>query len=153
MTVRKENQEVSTFCPILSRLDRLDRMLKFVEDKDLVMGKAPPCSKAVDVEDECISLSAALELVQHKGSVVERLEFLENRVIQLSLEMAEGNSRSRTSSPTVDAGDEDGGDCQHLLVKAGHKKAPTERWTRRSSRRRGRKWAAAWRWMHMGCTT
>ncbi|CAN1134809.1 hypothetical protein LINPERPRIM_LOCUS15886 [Linum perenne] len=45
----------------------------------------------VDVEDECISLSSALELVKQKGNVVERLEFLENCILQLSLELEIGN--------------------------------------------------------------
>ncbi|CAN1159506.1 hypothetical protein LINPERPRIM_LOCUS22269 [Linum perenne] len=137
---RIENQGVATFCPILSRLDRLDRMLKFLEDRYFLMENPAPCSvtpktEAVDVEDECISLSSALELVKQKGNVVERLEFLENRILQLSLELKIGNN------------------SQHMIVKPGHL-APhlveTEKWSRGV---KNRKWVAGWKWFNMGCTT
>ncbi|KAL7223654.1 hypothetical protein ACSBR1_025163 [Camellia fascicularis] len=51
-------------------------------------------------EDECKTLSNALEEVLHKGSLMDRLQMLEKRVLQLSIYMDEGNT-SRSSSLTV----------------------------------------------------
>ncbi|CAI0556885.1 unnamed protein product [Linum tenue] len=124
----KENQEVPTVAPILTRLDRLDRMLQFLEDKYLVQEK-PKTEAAVKVvteDHQCMSLSAALELVKQKGSVVERLEFLENRILQLSLEMEVGNnnSTSRSSSVMVTEPESGDDDHKHLIVKQEPKMAP-----------------------------
>lgn len=44
---------------------------------DLVMRKAEP-------QDECKSISSALEEVQLKGTLVERVAMLENRLLQVA---------------------------------------------------------------------
>ncbi|CAL1409989.1 unnamed protein product [Linum trigynum] len=155
----KENQEVPTVTPILTRLDRLDRMLQFLEDKYLVQEK-PKTEAAVKVTEDhqCMSLSAALELVKQKGSVVERLEFLENRILQLSLEMEVGNnSTSRSSSAMVTEPESGDDDHKHLIVKQEPKKAPNLSMTQKGTRQRrvvsSKKWAAGLRWLHMGCNS
>ncbi|KAK9285412.1 hypothetical protein L1049_024605 [Liquidambar formosana] len=54
----------------------------------------------MEAEDQCNTLSYALEEVHHKGTLMERVAMLENRVLQLSLEMDEENT-SRLSSSTI----------------------------------------------------
>lgn len=41
-------------------------------------------STAIVEKDECKDLSSALEEVHHKGTLMERLSVLENRVLQVS---------------------------------------------------------------------
>lgn len=91
---KQEMQEQVLPSPVLPRLDRLDRLLQLLEEKH------PAVQKVKHEDDECKTLSSALEEVQHKGTLVERLAVLENRVLQLSLEMDEGNT-SKSSSSTV----------------------------------------------------
>ncbi|EYU34955.1 hypothetical protein ABFS82_11G041100 [Erythranthe guttata] len=91
----EENQEIDSFVPVIPRLDRLDRVLKLLEDEkhSLLSSRRDFC---------CKTLSSALEEVQHKGTLLERLTALENRVLQLSLEIDQGNT-SKSSSSTVEA--------------------------------------------------
>ncbi|KAL3527346.1 hypothetical protein ACH5RR_012002 [Cinchona calisaya] len=90
--------------PVLPRLDRLDRLLQHLEEKQSLSARhsSNPVVQKVkqDQDDPCKTLSAALEEVQRKGTLVERLTMLETRVLQLSLEMDEGNT-SKSSSSTV----------------------------------------------------
>ncbi|CAK7357557.1 unnamed protein product [Dovyalis caffra] len=100
---QEEKQEaISSPLPVLPRLDRLDRLLQFLEEKHSLSGKhtANSVDRKLEAEDLCKSLSSALEEVQHKGTLMERLEMLENRVLQVSLEMDVGNT-SRSSSSTI----------------------------------------------------
>ncbi|KAL7134618.1 hypothetical protein ABFS83_11G039500 [Erythranthe nasuta] len=101
----EENQETDSFVPVIPRLDRLDCVideqpivvqLKLLEDEKhslLLSSRRDFC---------CKTLSSALEEVQHKGTLLERLTALENRVLQLSLEIDQGNT-SKSSSSTVEA--------------------------------------------------
>ncbi|KAJ8567744.1 hypothetical protein K7X08_019952 [Anisodus acutangulus] len=105
---QQENKELASSLPVLPRLDRLDFLLHILEEKHGLSGKHFRADTHVvkkgaeEVEDEycktqTVSLSSALEEVHHKGTLIERLTALENRVLQLSLEMDEGNT-SRSSS-------------------------------------------------------
>ncbi|CAL1363420.1 unnamed protein product [Linum trigynum] len=150
---------IPTVTPVLPRLDRLGRLLQFLEDKYLVLEKPKTEAAAVKVmeDHQCMSLSAALELVKQKGSLVERLEFLENRILQLSLEMGVGNnSTSRSSSFMVTEAESGDDDHKHLILKQEPKMAPNLSTTEKGTRRRrvvttGKKWAAGWRCLPMGC--
>ncbi|XP_073132201.1 uncharacterized protein [Henckelia pumila] len=87
--------------PIIPRLDRLDRMLQLLEGKHSLSRRefsANICEKKELEENECKSLCAAVDEVQHKGTIMERLAMLENRLLQLSLEMEEGNTSKSSSS-------------------------------------------------------
>ncbi|KAL3624143.1 hypothetical protein CASFOL_032959 [Castilleja foliolosa] len=125
---RNENQETNSFVPVIARLDRLDRVLKLLEEKHNSMS-----SKREDYK----TLSLALEEVQHKGTVIDRIALLENRVLQLSLEMDEGNT-SKSSSSTVHVSettlkdpdkqdDDDDDNCIIQLKSKGRKKKPEKR--------------------------
>ncbi|KAL0300000.1 UNVERIFIED_CONTAM: hypothetical protein Sangu_2505000 [Sesamum angustifolium] len=80
--------------------------LQLLEEKHGLSRRDFSCGNtcAADAEsnvDECKTLSSALEEVQRKGTLIERLVLLENRVLQLSLEMDEGNT-SKSSTSTVE---------------------------------------------------
>ncbi|CAI9754710.1 unnamed protein product [Fraxinus pennsylvanica] len=92
-------QETATFLPVIPRLDRLDRMLQLLEERHS-LSRREFSSTAFVEKDECKDLSSAIEEVHHKGTLMERLSVLENRVLQLSLEMDEGDT-SKSSSSTV----------------------------------------------------
>ncbi|CAL5371447.1 unnamed protein product [Camellia sinensis] len=79
--------------------------LQLLEEKHSLLGSHSNSTKPVvrkmeteeEEEDECKTLSNALEEVLHKGSLMDRLQMLEKR---LSIYMDEGNT-SRSSSLTV----------------------------------------------------
>lgn len=60
--------------------------LHFLEEKHSLSGRhtAKSVVRTVEAEDQCKNLSSALEEVQHKGTLMDRLEMLENRVLQVS---------------------------------------------------------------------
>ncbi|XP_011078621.1 uncharacterized protein LOC105162309 [Sesamum indicum] len=101
-----ESQETAaTFMPVIPRLDRLDRLLQLLEEKHS-LSRRDFCGNTCAVDagsnvDECKTLSSALDEVHRKGTLIERLVLLENRVLQLSLEMDEGNT-SKSSTSTVE---------------------------------------------------
>ncbi|KAK6151693.1 hypothetical protein DH2020_014328 [Rehmannia glutinosa] len=94
-----ENQEPTSFMPVIARLDRLDRVLHILEEKHS-LSRRDFCAVESNNNKERKTLSSALEEVQHKGTLIDRLTLLENRVLQLSLEIDEGNT-SKSSSSTV----------------------------------------------------
>lgn len=62
--------------------------LQFLEEKHSSLGKGRHAAKSVvrtvEAEDQCKALTSALEEVQHKGTLMWRLETLENRAVQVS---------------------------------------------------------------------
>lgn len=60
--------------------------LQFLEEKHSLSGRhtAKSVVRTVEAEDQFKNLSSALEEVQHKGNLMDRLEMLENRVLQVS---------------------------------------------------------------------
>ncbi|KAG8367467.1 hypothetical protein BUALT_Bualt16G0075100 [Buddleja alternifolia] len=105
-----ENQEITSLMPVIPRLDRLDRLLQLLEEKHSLSRRdfsarsfaSTTRTTATENKDdyELKTVFSALEEVQHKGTLVERLTALENRVLQLGLEMDEENT-SKSSSSTV----------------------------------------------------
>ncbi|PSS00352.1 Protein FAM50A like [Actinidia chinensis var. chinensis] len=91
----QEKKESPSPLPVLPRLDRLDRLLQLLEEKNRVSEKL--VIRKIEPEDQHITLSNALDEVHHKGTLMERLEMLEKRVLQLSLNVDE-KSTSRSSS-------------------------------------------------------
>ncbi|XP_009766195.1 uncharacterized protein [Nicotiana sylvestris] len=101
---RLENKDLTCSLPVIPRLDRLDFLLQLLEEKHGLSGRHSlntVVKKAEEEEEEeetqTLTLSSALEQVHLKGTLIERLTALENRVSQLSLEMDEGNT-TRSSS-------------------------------------------------------
>ncbi|KAB5534874.1 hypothetical protein DKX38_017960 [Salix brachista] len=93
---QEEMQEFSSPLPVLPRLDRLDRLVMHLinlsADRILMSicsflvrkAQAKSVVRIVEAEDQCKNLSSVLEEVQHKGTLMDRLEMLENRVLQVS---------------------------------------------------------------------
>nr|GEV04003.1 hypothetical protein [Tanacetum cinerariifolium] len=99
--------------PVLPRLDRLDRLLELLEEKHAqsrrfgsIMANNDDDNNDNDYKEKtlnhlsCKTLSSALDDVHQKGTLIDRVAMLENRVLQLSLDMDEG-STSRSSSSTA----------------------------------------------------
>ncbi|CAA0819941.1 Unknown protein [Striga hermonthica] len=103
-----EGQQTNSFVPVIARLDRLERVLLLLEEKhNNRVSKRDESDDdddfgtAAESNNGCKTLSSALEEVQQKGTLLHRLALLENRVLQLSLEMDEGNT-SKSSLSTVE---------------------------------------------------
>ncbi|PIA26270.1 hypothetical protein AQUCO_09500027v1 [Aquilegia coerulea] len=100
-----DNQQFcSSTIPVISRLDRLDHLLQHLEKKQSC--SSLKCSTPIAPEEklnkQCKHLSSALEEVDSKGTLMERLEILENRVLQLSLQPEDGNTSSSSTSTKTD---------------------------------------------------
>ncbi|KAI5319956.1 hypothetical protein L3X38_039664 [Prunus dulcis] len=99
-----EEQDISSPMPILRRLDRLDRLLQFLEHKHCLSAShssSPACKTMEPVlEDQRKTLSSAIEEAHQKGTLMERVAVLENRVLQLSHKMDVENA-SRSSYSTI----------------------------------------------------
>ncbi|KAK9214470.1 hypothetical protein WN944_006462 [Citrus x changshan-huyou] len=99
----QEEQELlsQSTLPVLSRLDRLDRLLLLLEERHCLSTKhIPNCAigrMKSSTEDQCKTLACALEEVNYKGTLMERLTMLENRVLELSLVMEKVEKTSRSS--------------------------------------------------------
>ncbi|KAG6735247.1 hypothetical protein POTOM_062210 [Populus tomentosa] len=100
----EEKPELFSPLPVLTRLDRLDRLLQFLEEKHSSSGRGRHAAKSVvrtvEAEGQCKALTSALEEVQHKGTLMWMQETLENQALQLSLEVDVENT-SRSSSSTI----------------------------------------------------
>ncbi|XP_049381847.1 uncharacterized protein LOC125846467 [Solanum stenotomum] len=104
-----DSKDLASSLPVLPRLDRLDFLLQVLEEKH---GMSPKNEKGEEEEDSeycrsTLSLSTALEEVHHKGTLVDRLTALENRVFKLSLEMEEGKTSRSSSSKSRNHDNED----------------------------------------------
>ncbi|KAL6226874.1 hypothetical protein ACLB2K_000834 [Fragaria x ananassa] len=98
---------MSSSMPILQRMDRLDRLLQFLEEKHCLSSKhsssssttaACESSELAQDRESYKSLSSAIEEVHCKGTLIERVAMLESRVLQLSLEMDLENASSSSCS-------------------------------------------------------
>ncbi|KAL8133799.1 uncharacterized protein LOC141712672 [Apium graveolens] len=104
MNVEEKQEPSLAPMPVLPRLDRLDRLLQLLEEKHGISGRHLTTSVISETGKEEDSpskpLSFALEEVRQKGTLINRLAMLENRVLQLSLVMDERNSSRSSSSIT-----------------------------------------------------
>ncbi|PIN00733.1 hypothetical protein CDL12_26764 [Handroanthus impetiginosus] len=146
-------QETTSFMPVIPRLDRLDRLLYLLEEKHSLSRRDFSVATKENGEKECKTLSLALEEVQHKGTLMERLTMLENRVLQLSMEMDEGNT-SKSSSSTVQApektGKESESSIQEMQAQEGVSCTPgfvREGIAEHKSRGQKRKTTKKWLWL------
>ncbi|TKY58421.1 hypothetical protein E2542_SST15482 [Spatholobus suberectus] len=106
MMNRDEREELNPPLSILQRLDRLERQLLFMEERHRYTAPHSDvvANKALNPEEEKFkSMFSALEEVHHKGTLLERVAVLENRVIQLSIDMDLGNTSRSSSSPSATA--------------------------------------------------
>ncbi|XWS62145.1 hypothetical protein CRYUN_Cryun07bG0185800 [Craigia yunnanensis] len=79
-----------TSIPLVSRLDHLDFIMKYLEGKR---------SLQKGMEKECKPLDLAMREAYFKGSLLDRVTSLEHRLFQLCLEL-ESSSTSSTSTST-----------------------------------------------------
>ncbi|KAL3344744.1 hypothetical protein AABB24_023939 [Solanum stoloniferum] len=103
-----DSKDLASSLPVLPRLDRLDFLLQVLEEKH---GMSAKNEKGEEENSEycrsTLSLSTALEEVHHKGTLVDRLTALENRVFKLSLEMEEAKTSRSSSSKSRNHDNED----------------------------------------------
>ncbi|KAL4198047.1 hypothetical protein AMTRI_Chr03g43920 [Amborella trichopoda] len=105
-----EDKQSTRPMPVLSRLDRLDLLLGYLEERhSLSQRHNGNVSEPSRLKLECKPLASALQEVQSKGTLMDRIAVLENRVLQLSLEMEEG---SASSSSTLAASNAELSICQ-----------------------------------------
>lgn len=107
----EEKQESSVEpLPVIPRLDRLNRLLQLLEEKEKHHTSdrhlpSPVVTKTQQQDDDddgqCKALFSALKEVHHKGTLMERLSILENRVLQSSLEMFERNTSTALVSEII----------------------------------------------------
>ncbi|RZC54796.1 hypothetical protein C5167_013654 [Papaver somniferum] len=96
----EENQKSSSPPPIsiFSRLDRLDRVVHYMEEKHSMSQREFSTAKDFDY-NRVKPLATALDEIRVKGTLVERITMLESSVLQLvSIEMEEGTYSSSSSS-------------------------------------------------------
>lgn len=85
-----ENGRSHSSIPLVSRLDHLDFIMKYLEGKQ---------SLQKGMEKECMPLDLAMREAYFKGSLLDRVTSLEHRLFQLCLEL-ESSSTSSTSTST-----------------------------------------------------
>lgn len=103
----------STTVPLLSRLDRLDVALAYLEEKSLSSGHSSPAlntngesarlifensSSANSLEKRCKPINSVLVETKAKGNIVERVASLENKVSKLSEDLERMITSGRSSS-------------------------------------------------------
>ncbi|XP_077211893.1 uncharacterized protein LOC143847096 isoform X2 [Tasmannia lanceolata] len=94
---------------LLHKLDSLDTRLQQLEEKQrLTQSYVLPDShhlinpSTVNFDRQCKSLASALQEVHFKGTLMDRLRLLENRILQLNNELEKGNSAASSSTRTPD---------------------------------------------------
>ncbi|KAG9456608.1 hypothetical protein H6P81_001116 [Aristolochia fimbriata] len=103
-TAQGEEEQQEMPMPILARLDRLDRLVLYLEET-----RNLPARRSGDfipikmgVEKQLKPLSSALDEVHFKGTLLERIDILENRVLQLSLVIEDGSTSSSSTFLTTE---------------------------------------------------
>ncbi|KAM0975077.1 uncharacterized protein LOC126605146 [Malus sylvestris] len=141
-------EEISLPMPILQRLDRLDRLLQFLEHKHCLSAKHSSCPTSLEPEDDqCKTLSSAIEEAHHKGTLMERVAMLEKRVLQISHEMDVENASS-SSCFTIEASEEIGQGSSEAYVRKPNCCKKGRRKKNVASIIQMREW---FRWRRMGC--
>ncbi|XP_021908201.1 uncharacterized protein LOC110822395 [Carica papaya] len=133
--------------PVLPRLDRLDRLVEALEGKQWlsekqIRGVERKEEEKDEDEGKQITLSSALEQVHHKGTLMDRITMLENRVLQLSLKYLEDMGKS-SINPKREAIERPVEDAISHVQHATATHNPVERMEkvgRRKEKRKQRKW-------------
>ncbi len=100
----KEGREPVSPAPLLTRLDRLDIVLAYLEEKSLFSGHSTPApntngeSDKLSLEKRCKPISSVLVETKAKGNIVERVASLENKVSRLSEDLCRMITSARSSS-------------------------------------------------------
>ncbi|XP_030536797.1 uncharacterized protein LOC115745408 isoform X2 [Rhodamnia argentea] len=80
---------------VLQRIDRLGHLLQALEERQNSSARYPSGLAVEKIrtkeQDHCKAISSALEEAHHKGTLMDRVAMLEDRVLQLSLEIEVGN--------------------------------------------------------------
>ncbi|KAL3497784.1 hypothetical protein ACH5RR_040516 [Cinchona calisaya] len=91
--------------PLLSRLNRLDSLMKHLGEKKNLWGKksSQDDNSKGRLDGKCMPLNVAIEEVCSKGSLLDRIASLEDRLLQICLEI-ESYRRSCSSSTNTSSG-------------------------------------------------
>uniref|UniRef100_A0A5B7C0I3 Uncharacterized protein n=1 Tax=Davidia involucrata TaxID=16924 RepID=A0A5B7C0I3_DAVIN len=81
-----EKQSRSSQLPLVSRLDRLDSIMKYIEGKQNI-SRWSSHNSVGRMERQCIPLDLALREAHSKGSLLDRVASLEDRLVQVCLEI------------------------------------------------------------------
>ncbi|XP_039029999.1 uncharacterized protein LOC120164320 [Hibiscus syriacus] len=88
--MENETNSQHSSMPLISRLDHLDFIMKYLEGK---------ISLQKEMEKACLPLDLAMREAYFKGSLSDRVKSLEHRLFQLCLDL-ESSSTSSTSTST-----------------------------------------------------
>ncbi|CAL5359610.1 unnamed protein product [Camellia sinensis] len=86
----EDNKRCHSSIPLVSRLDRLDSIVKFIEGKEKLRRWSNQ-SLVRRVDRQCKPLDVAVREANSKGSLLDRVASLEDRLIQLCLEIESSN--------------------------------------------------------------
>ncbi|XP_031503207.1 uncharacterized protein LOC116266222 isoform X2 [Nymphaea colorata] len=104
---REEDERFKTFTPIIPRLERLDYLMRRLEEKQKQRQTQQRGSRGERERESSTqssrahhqrTLSSAVQEVQQKGSLLDRIASLENRLLQLSVDMEVSSSSSSSST-------------------------------------------------------
>ncbi|XP_052170312.1 uncharacterized protein LOC127786731 isoform X2 [Diospyros lotus] len=85
--------------PLVSRLDRLDFMMKYIEGKQNISS----CSSHKLVKRKCQPVEMAVKEAHSRGSLLDRIAFLEDQLIRLRLKIESGNQSSKVENSSSHA--------------------------------------------------
>ncbi|KAI6671642.1 hypothetical protein NL676_006527 [Syzygium grande] len=92
---------------VLQRLNHLDHLLLVLEERQSLSARYPSGLVAEKIraeeQDHCMTISSALEEAHHRGTLMDRVAMLKDRVLQLSLEIEVGiiSKSSYSTVPTT----------------------------------------------------
>ncbi|XP_056176216.1 uncharacterized protein LOC115683734 [Syzygium oleosum] len=90
---------------VLQRLDHLDHLLLVLEERQSLSARYPLVAEKIRAkeQDHCKTISSAPEEAHHRGTLMDRVAMLEDRVLQLSLEIEVGiiSKSSYSAVPTT----------------------------------------------------
>ncbi|KAL5724366.1 hypothetical protein ACHQM5_007637 [Ranunculus cassubicifolius] len=84
--------------PVHSRMDRLDSLIKYLEEKQNSSGwgRGMGMNSNHGVQKQGMPIDLAVRDIHTKGSILDRVALLENRLFQLCLEIEASSSTSRS---------------------------------------------------------
>ncbi|KAH0974312.1 hypothetical protein GBA52_016211 [Prunus armeniaca] len=91
-------QSHNSSMPLVSRLDHLDFIMKYLERKQKLAKLGSNGSSGAKLKGQCLPMDLALKETYFKGSLLDRVAALEHRLFQLCLEMDSSSSSSCTST-------------------------------------------------------
>ncbi|GAB4857826.1 hypothetical protein Ancab_015731 [Ancistrocladus abbreviatus] len=97
--IAKTKPPTSISMPLVSRLDRLESLMNLLEDQKSVLRRGASSTNTFHAsEKKCIPMGLAVKEAECKGSLLDRVEALEDRLVQLCVQLeSRGVPLSQTS--------------------------------------------------------